>query len=338
MGVIRIPFDEVRLHLKNVLLAYGCPEDKADKTAHEMTRNSLEGVYTHGINRFVRLVRNIEDGILKPEQNPVIVSGSGAIMRVDGQLGLGVPNAWFCMGEAIRLAGQYGIGLVALKNTNHWMRAATYGYQACDAGMAAVCFTNTIPNMPTWGAVDSRIGNNPLVLAFPRKGGHLITDMAMSQFSYGALELARLRGRQMEIDAGFDMDGNLTKDPDSVIRSQRILPTGYWKGAALSFMLDIFAGALSEGNTVSGVGKLEGDEHGVSQVFLAIDYKKMVPEETAASIVEQAVLDLLASKKAEGTRRIIYTGELAEEYREENSRNGIPVDERVWEEIMALKA
>lgn len=150
--------------------------------------------------------------------------------QVDGHLGLGITNAWFAMEEAVKLAKSYGIGLVALRNTNHWMRAATYGYQACDEGMAAVCFTNTMPNMPTWGAVDSRIGNNPLVFAFPRREGHLITDMAMSQFSYGALELARLQGRQMAIDAGFDTAGNLTRDPDSVIKSQRILPTGYWKG------------------------------------------------------------------------------------------------------------
>ena len=135
----------------------------------------------------------MEEGIVKPEENPVVISRNGAIERVDGKMGLGIINAWFCMEEAIHLAEVHGIGLVALKDTNHWMRAATYGYQACDSGMAGICFTNTMPNMPTWGAVDSRIGNNPLVMAFPRKGGHLITDMAMSQFSYGALELARLQ-------------------------------------------------------------------------------------------------------------------------------------------------
>ena len=245
MGTVRLPFEEVKACLCQVLAGRGCPEKKAEKVAHEMARNSLEGVYTHGINRFARLIRNIDEGIVRPGAEPEVTVRMGAMEQVDGHLGLGITNAWFSMEEAVKLAKSYGIGLVALRNTNHWMRAATYGYQACDAGMAAVCFTNTMPNMPTWGAVDSRIGNNPLVFAFPRREGHLITDMAMSQFSYGALELARLQGRQMAIDAGFDTAGNLTRDPDSVIKSQRILPTGYWKGAALSFMLDIFAGVLS---------------------------------------------------------------------------------------------
>mgnify|MGYP005759698595 CR=1 FL=1 len=334
--MLRISFERAQACMKYVLMVHGCPEEKAEKTAHEMARNSLEGVYTHGINRFSRLIRNIQEGIVRPEAEPAVEGRFGAMEQINGNLGLGVVNAWFAMGEAIRLAEEYGIGLAALKNTNHWMRAATYGYQACEAGMAGICFTNTIPNMPTWGAEDSRIGNNPLVFAFPREGGHLIADMAMSQFSYGALELARLEGRQMPIDAGFDLQGKLTKDPDAVIRSQRILQTGYWKGAALSFMLDVFAAGLSSGNTVSDVGKLPGDEHGVSQIFIAVNYQKLVPGRQAEQIVNRAVEDLLQSKKAEGTDRIIYTGEKTEEYRKENQKYGIPVDEGVWKEIQSL--
>ena len=334
--MLRIPFERAQACMQHVLMVHGCPEEKAEKTAREMARNSLEGVYTHGINRFSRLIRNIDEGIVLPEAEPAVEGRFGAAEQINGNLGLGVVNAWFAMGEAIRLAKEYGIGLAALKNTNHWMRAATYGYQACEAGMAGICFTNTIPNMPTWGAADSRLGNNPLVFAFPREGGHLIADMAMSQFSYGALELARLEGRQMPIDAGFDLQGNLTRDPDAVIRSQRILPTGYWKGAALSFMLDVFAAGLSSGNTVSDIGRLPGDEHGVSQIFIAVNYQELVPGMEAERIVNRAVEYLLQSEKAEGTERIIYTGEKTEEYRQENQKLGIPVEESVWNEIRSL--
>ena len=267
---------------------------------------------------------------------PVRIGGFGAIENYDGGLGLGITNARICMARAMELACVHGIGLVALRNTNHWLRAATYGYQACDGGMAAMCFTNTIPNMPTWGATDSRIGNNPLVFAFPRKQGHVVVDMAMSQFSYGALELARLENRQMLVDAGFDMQGRLTRDPDQVIRSQRILPTGYWKGAALSFVLDVFAGCLSLGNTVAGVGRLEGDEHGVSQVFIAIDYQKIVPTDQAETILNNAVEDLLSSTPSRKGERIVYTGQKTDEIRKENLEKGIPVDEGIWAQIKAL--
>lgn len=332
---MRLQFEEVQQTLERVLLTRNCPSDHAYKVSYEMAQNSLEGTYTHGINRFARLIRNIDEGIVRVDVKPVFVNGFGALENYDGQLGLGVVNAWFCMDRAITLASEHGIGFVALRNTNHWMRAATYGYQACAKGMAGICFTNTMPNMPTWGAVDSRLGNNPLVLAFPRDSGNVIVDMAMSQFSYGALELAQLEGRQMPIDAGFDVDGNLTRDPAAVCQSKRILPTGYWKGAALSFALDLFAGCMSLGNTTAAVGRLEGDEHGVSQVFMAIDFRKIAPKEVSDSIAEDAVENLLASKPDQNTKRIIYTGQLTEETRARNLAEGIPVDERVWAGITA---
>ena len=46
--MLRIPFDEVKEALRKILLARGCPDDKAETVAREITRNSLEGAYTHG--------------------------------------------------------------------------------------------------------------------------------------------------------------------------------------------------------------------------------------------------------------------------------------------------
>lgn len=334
--MLYIPFEEVREELCRVLRARGCPQAHAWKVAHEMARNSLEGVYTHGVNRFGKLVRNIDQGLVRLDVEPVETVGFGALQGMDGQLGLGVVNAWLCMERAIALAREHGVGLVALRNTNHWMRAATYGYQACEAGMAALCFTNTQPNMPAWGATDARLGNNPLTMAIPCAEAHVVLDMATSQFSYGALELAKLENRQMPVDAGFDEDGRLTRDPQAVLRSQRILPMGYWKGAGLSLLLDLFAGCLSLGNTVFGIGRLAGDEHGVSQVFMAIDYHKIAPAEQSDAILRDALDDLRQSRTDGSTGGIRWPGYRMPAIRAKNLQNGIPVDERVWENIRAL--
>lgn len=333
---MRMPFDDIKQELKQILESRDCPADKAEQVAREMTRNSLEGTYTHGINRFARLIRNIDKGIVDVHASPALLHAFGAIENYDGQMGLGVPNAIFGMDRAIALAREHGIGLVAMRNTNHWMRAATYGLQACEAGMAGLCTTNTIPNMPTWGAKDSRLGNNPLVLAFPRKAGPVVVDMAMSQFSYGALELAKLEDRQMPIDAGFAPDGSLTRDPSAVLATRRPLPTGYWKGAGLSFLLDVFVSCMSLGNSIAGISRLEGDEHGLSQLFIAIHYSAIAPEDQAAAILEDNLDFLLASQKASENDRITYPGAKAVRVRAENLTNGIPVDERIWNDILSL--
>jgi len=334
--MVRIPSAEIKAVLEGILLARGCPPDHASEVAFEVMRNSLEGTYSHGVNRFPRLVRGIDDGMVKMDEKPVLLRAFGALENYDGRLGFGILNAKACMGRAITLASEHGIGCVAIRNTNHWLRAATYGYQACEQGMAGICFTNTLPNMPTWGAMDSRIGNNPLVMAFPWKDGDILVDMAMSQYSYGALELAVLDGEQMPYVAGFDAEGNLTADPAAVLKSGRILPTGYWKGAALAFALDVFAGGLSLGNTSSEIGKLKLGEYGVSQTFIAIDFSRIAPKDQVEDIVRNAIEDLLSSTPDGSDQKIVYAGQRMRAVRARNEAEGIPLDERVWNEIKSM--
>src|SRR5205823_8565062 len=107
--------------------------------------------------------------------------------------------------------------------------------------------TNTMPNLPPWGASDSRVGYNPLVVAVPRTQGHVVLDMAMSQISYGALASYRMRGELLPLDGGFASQGNLTRDRGAIEASARPLPIGYSKGSGLALMLDLLATLLSGG-------------------------------------------------------------------------------------------
>jgi TRAP-type C4-dicarboxylate transport system permease small subunit len=119
---MRIKYEKIQNILTKKLQSRGCSYDQSVEVGREIARNSLEGNYTHGINRFARLIRNIDEGIVIPNVRPTLVSGFEAIERYDGNLGLGVSNALFTMKRAIELAKRYGIGLVALKNTNHWIK------------------------------------------------------------------------------------------------------------------------------------------------------------------------------------------------------------------------
>ncbi|STM18251.1 2,3-diketo-l-gulonate reductase [Escherichia coli] len=49
------------------------------------------------------------------------------------------------MDRAIELAADHGIGLVALRNANHWMRGGSYGWQAAEKGYIGICWTNPSP-------------------------------------------------------------------------------------------------------------------------------------------------------------------------------------------------
>ena len=183
--MLRVSYQELFDALLRVLLKLGFEPERARLCAQLFADTTRDGVYSHGLNRFPRFVAMIRNGSIDIHAQPELVMGSGPLERWDGKIGPGNLNAHHCMDRTIALAREQGMGCVALANTNHWMRGGSYGWQAADAGMIGMCWTNTLPNLPPWGAADPRVGNNPLVIAVPRADGHVVLDMAMSQFSYG---------------------------------------------------------------------------------------------------------------------------------------------------------
>ena len=245
-------------------------------------------------------------------------------------------NARRAMGRAIELARQFGIGMVALGNNNHWMRGGTYGWQAADAGCIGICWSNTCPNMPAWGAVDNRIGNNPLILAVPRSNGeHIMVDCALSQFSYGKVETTRLAGRQLPVAGGYDEDGNLTRDPAAIEKTRRMIPIGYWKGSGLSILLDMIATALTDGNSVAEIGSF-GDEIGLTQIMIAIDPSKFQDPSVTDAIVDAIAADVASSKPEQEGGEVRCPGMGEHRSRRDNLEHGIPVAEEKWNEVLAM--
>lgn len=332
---IRISYEELVKLLSAILLKLGFSQERADISARLFSDASRDGVYSHGVNRFPRFVRAVRNGIVDPQASPTLVSQSGAIERWDGGLGPGNLNARECMQRAIELSRKHGMGCVALANTNHWMRGGAYGWQAADAGMIGICWTNTMPNLPPWGASDPRLGNNPLIIAVPREQGHIVLDMAMSQFSYGAIESHRLRNELLAVPGGFTKDGELTRDPAAVEQSQRALPIGYWKGSGLALMLDLLASILSGGLATCDIVPDSERETRLSQVFMAINAQAVAQGEEIDRIADR-IIQFMQTSKAPGAARVRYPGENVLKTRHENLQRGIPVHLAVLREVQKL--
>ncbi len=333
-SIIRVDYNIVKTKLNEILLKQGFSETRAFELAKIFSDNSLFGKDSHGVNRFKPFINSVREGLVKIDSVPVKTLGNNAIEQWDGSYGPGPLNAKFCTGRAIELASEYGIGCVALKNTNHWMRGGTYGWQAAEAGYILICWTNAIPTMPPWGGTEPKLGNNPLVIAVPNKEEHVVLDIAMSQYSYGKLEKLIQSNDKTDYFAGYDEKGNLTKDPGSVMKTKRALPIGLWKGSGLALMLDLLAALLSGGRSTVDIGK-EKAESGVSQIFIALKPVTGINEENIKSLV-QNVLDDIHSTTGKEKDNLLYPGELSRKLRDENLKQGVPVDKRVWEEISEM--
>ena len=165
--MLRVPYQELFATLLRVLLKLGFEQSRGEKCAQLFSESSRDGVYSHGLNRFPLFVTMIRNGVINIHAEPEAMMSHGALERWDGKVGFGNLNAYHCMERAITLSRLHGIGCVALAKTNHWMRGGSYGWQAAESGMIGICWTNTLPNLPPWGASDPRVGNNPLVIAVP---------------------------------------------------------------------------------------------------------------------------------------------------------------------------
>jgi 3-dehydro-L-gulonate 2-dehydrogenase len=210
------------------------------------------------------------------------------------------------------------------------------------------------PNLPPWGASTVALGNNPLVIAIPRRvisegGGEgesapIVLDMAMSQFSYGTLAAYRERGDTLPVPGGYDNQGNLTSSPGVIEETHRALPIGYWKGSGLSFVLDVLAAMLTGGMATHDFSTDPAKEVGQSQVFLAISPASVETIEELSrfaqgqSIAQKAIDALHAAKPIQPEKPVRYPGEGALRIREESMKLGVVVEEVVWEAFVRLES
>lgn len=334
---MRIPYETMLNEFRRILTDRGVSEDIASEAAENFAKTSLDGVYSHGVNRFPRIVGYIDRGIIDPKALPECEMRFGSMERWNGNLGLGNINAKRAMKRACELAEENGIGIVALRNTNHWLRGGAYGWQAAEEGYIGICWTNTMPNMPAYGGKDHKIGNNPFIMAVPRTSGeHVVLDMAMSQFSYGKLEDYRMKGKELPIPGGYDKEGKLSTNPGAIEESGRVLPIGFWKGSGLSIVLDMIATVLAGGNATCDIEKDSENESGLSQVLLAIDPKKFSTAAQIDEMVTRIVEDLKTSEMDEEIGGVSYPGQSTIRRRKENLEKGIPVLEEVWNKIVLL--
>ena len=315
---------------KRILLNHNFTDEKADKCAEIFATNSLEGIYSHGVYRFFRFVEYIKKGFINVDAEPELVHTAGALEQWKGNLAPGPLNAEICANRSMEIASKNGIGCVAIGNTNHWMRGGTYGWRAAEEGFLFMAWTNTTPNMPPWGGDSAALGNNPFILAIPHRNGHIVLDMAMSQYSYGKLEWHQKCGTDLPEFGGYDRNGQLTKDPSEILETERILPTGLWKGSALSLALDLAAAILSGGNTTKNIGEYP-EETNLSQVFIAINIERHLGEEQLNSLINET-LDFITSQNESAQ----YPGQRSLRNRKYHLENGVEIPDELWKEINQL--
>jgi 3-dehydro-L-gulonate 2-dehydrogenase len=331
----RVPFQILCDEFYRVLATVGYTDERAKLCARLFAENQRDGVYSHGLNRFPGFVTGLKSKQIDFRAKPEKVESFRAIERWDGKMGVGLVNAHICMQRAVEIAEVHSIGCVGLSNTNHWMRGGAYGLQAAEAGYIGICWTNTTRLMPPWGSAEKKIGNNPLAIAIPRDEGHILLDMAMSQYSNGKLEVLRLQDKQLPLPGGYDTKGDLTVEPAEILDSQRALPIGYWKGSGLALVLDTMASVISGGQATHQIGK-QKSEYAVSQVFIAINASGLMGQNVLNEMVDAIINDFHTATPLDENENVRYPGEGMLRTRQESLEKGVLVDAAQWQALLEM--
>ncbi len=309
--------------------------ETAARFAEIFAGNSLDGVYSHGMNRYPRYLEDMASGLCDPSVTTAErISGIGGLEVWDAHFGVGPLIAQQMAQRAIELAKTHGVACVALRNNSHWLRAGRYGLMMADAGMMGICMTNTCMNLVAYGAKEPSTGNNPITFAIPRRAGSLVMDMAVSQYAFGKLEIMAQEGGMLDTACGYDLDGNLTNDPRKITESKLMTPMALWKGSALSIMIDLMASMLSLGRTSLQIGKPDDGEKGMSQLFICMNPAAVVDMDKAEAQMEETIAFLNGLEPKEGMQGVHAPGENLERMRAKNRERGIPVTEATWQKIL----
>ena len=84
---LRIPLAEVESRLIQVLIKHGFASPKAKACASVFIGNSLDGVYSHGVNRFIKFIDYVKNDHIQPNHDAICKHSVGSIEQWDGQSG-----------------------------------------------------------------------------------------------------------------------------------------------------------------------------------------------------------------------------------------------------------
>ena len=331
---------------EQIFVKLGVPARDAKTTIDVLVLADLRGIESHGVARLPRYVNGIRTGSIRPVDQSSIVKETKATALIDGEQSLGQVVSRKAMELAIRKAKETAVGIVTVRNSNHYGIAGYYSLMALEHDLIGVSMTNAAPLVvPTFGR-NAVLGTNPISVAAPAlKEKPFVLDMATSVVPRGKLEVLDRKGLPMPPGWAVDETGRGSTDAKRVLNAMSkrlgggILPLGGegeehsgHKGYGLALMVDVFSGVLS--GAATGL-KVNADEQrpDVGHFFMALDPAAFRPLDEFKRDMDKLARELKDSPKAQGQVRIYVHGEKSFARTERFRKDGVPLDPKVVEAI-----
>jgi LDH2 family malate/lactate/ureidoglycolate dehydrogenase len=318
--------------------AAGMRPDEARLAADTLVQADLWGHQSHGVMRLSWYAARLKSGVVAPLASPETVINAGAIAVIDGHDAMGQVVAAGAAKEAVKRAKAHGVGVVAVRNSNHFGTAMYFTRMAALEGCVGFLAANASPAMAPWGGRENAVGTNPWSWAAPAgRFAPLMLDIANTGVARGKIYLARQKGVPIPEGWAVDGEGVPTTDPVAALAGASLPMAGH-KGYAIAVVMDMLAGVLgggSFGRSVAGPYQSER-RGGVGHFLLALDIEAFQPRASFEERLETLITELKGVALAKGVEEIVYPGELESRNAEHNLRIGIELPDDTLADLARL--
>lgn len=350
-----VPWDMMEAFMIAVFEKSGVPSEDAKICADVLLESDRRGIESHGCNRFKPIyIDRIDAGILNPVTEFEVVRETPTTAVVDGHNGMGMVIGKKAMQMAIDKAKQYGMGMVAVRNSTHYGIAGYYATMCTQNNMIGLTGTNARPSIaPTFG-VENMLGTNPLTFGLPTDEEFpFVLDCATSISQRGKIEFYARNGMDTPSGMVIGRDGSAMTDSGEILQALNkgkaaLAPLGGigeelagYKGYGYATVVEILSSALQAGSYLKMLTGLDAEGHKtpypLGHFFLAIDTEAFMGAETFKRTAGNILRELRASEKAPGRDRIYTAGEKEHEVWMFRRDRGVPVGEAVQKEFLGLR-
>jgi LDH2 family malate/lactate/ureidoglycolate dehydrogenase len=320
--------------VSRVFLKEGLSEEHAQTVAKVLVWANLRGMDTHGVVRVPRYVDLIRDGDLNPRPAMTTRNETAACVLLEADRAAGPVAMTHAMELALRKAREAGAGICLVRATTHTAALGYYTHMAAAAGMAAIAFSGSWPNMAYHGARAAGVSTAPLAIAVPGEEGPIALDMGSGIVSMGKLMQARRSGEALSPGCALDSHGRETTDPRAAVLP---LPLGGAKGSGLALLIECLASLISGNPLLAEAleGTPLGKRHRQNAAVIVLDIARFVDPAYFRSEVMRLARAIKALPPQPGME-ILLPGERGARSAQERRRDGIRLPKAVYEELQAL--
>jgi len=332
---------ELQALAAGALAALGLARADAEAAARILVLGDLFDIHTHGVSRIEAYGERIALGGIKARPAIRIEKVAPAIVRVDGDNGLGPLVGMRALEAAMAMARESGTGVAFARASNHFGPVAPYNYIAAREGFASIAGSNATTTIAPSGGAEARLGNSPVGFGIPNPGGDpVILDMAVSVVARAKIREALKEGRAIPESWATDRAGRPTTDPQAALDGF-LQPIGGYKGYGLALMVDLFAGVLSGAAYLTHVQSWSDapeKPQDLGHFFVVIDTRVLGPDWWLAQRLEDFASILRTTPRTDPEVPVRLPGEIELARMTAQRRDGIAIDPAVCERLAALAA